>query len=95
MRHTSGDTFAKFGASSACYRSNGRCLLVASEGQASRCFLLADRMSKSPARLHFGAADNSVDKTVVHKTDGVRMQVDYGNDQTALVHPDLAAKEER
>jgi hypothetical protein len=48
-----------------------------------RQYKVGDRVTVS---LHTGQLVDAVVKVIMQKTDGVRLQVDYGQDQTALVH---------
>ena len=57
---------------------------VATAFRGSLCpFKVGDRVTVS---LHSGQLVDGVVKGIVQKTDGVRLQVDYGQNQTALVH---------
>jgi hypothetical protein len=46
-------------------------------------FKIGDRVEVT---LHTGRIVEAVVKAVVERTDGKRLQVDYGEDETALVH---------
>jgi hypothetical protein len=48
-----------------------------------RQFKVGDRVTVS---LHSGQLVDGVVKAIVQKSDGIRLQVDYGKNQTALVH---------
>jgi hypothetical protein len=45
-------------------------------------------------RLNDGRIVEGTIKAIVRATDGIRLQVDYGNDETALVHEKQVRKEE-
>jgi hypothetical protein len=51
--------------------------------QPQREFKVGDRVTVS---LYTGRIVEGVVKAIIQKTDGTRLQVDYGQDQTALVH---------
>ena len=44
-------------------------------------------------RLNDGRIVEGTIKAIVRATDGIRLQVDYGNDETALVHEKQVRKE--
>jgi hypothetical protein len=48
-----------------------------------RQFKVGDRVT---VNLHTGRLVDATVKAVISQTDGVRLQVDYGKDETALVH---------
>jgi hypothetical protein len=45
-------------------------------------FKVGDRVSIT---LHTGRIVDGTVRAIVHQQDGIRLQVDYGNDETALV----------
>lgn len=58
-------------------------MYIPSVPKPERQFKVGDRVTVS---LHTGRLVEAVVKAIVHKTDGTRLQVDYEQDQTALVH---------
>ena len=57
-------------------------MYIPSVPKPERRFKVGDRVMVS---LHTGRLVEGTVKAIVHKTDGVRLQVDYEKDQTALV----------
>ena len=56
---------------------------MASQEKPERVFEVGDRITVS---LSAGCIVDGVVKAIINRADGVRLQVDYGKDETALVY---------
>ena len=55
----------------------------ASHSEQDASYAVGDRVK---VNLHTGRIVDATDKAVIERTDGKRLQVDFGKDETALVH---------